>query len=108
MNASSTLMRCLADVSINLQPKCFARSLPSVDVDDTHQLANLWLAPGGDKGKLTVFANLTFVLEIHLVCNKNHREGLSILDTQNALMEGSDFLERVARGNAIDEQETLA
>lgn len=29
LNASSTLMRCLADVSMNLQPKCLARSRPS-------------------------------------------------------------------------------
>ena len=29
MNASSTLIRCLADVSMNLQPKCLARSRPS-------------------------------------------------------------------------------
>ena len=28
-NASSTLMRCLAEVSRNLAPKCFARSRPS-------------------------------------------------------------------------------
>ena len=28
-NASSTLIRCLADVSIKRQPKCFARSRPS-------------------------------------------------------------------------------
>jgi hypothetical protein len=29
VNASSTLIRCLADVSMNLQPKCLARSRPS-------------------------------------------------------------------------------
>ena len=29
LNASSTLIRCLAEVSMNLQPKCFARSRPS-------------------------------------------------------------------------------
>ena len=29
LNASSTLMRCFAEVSINLQPKCLARSRPS-------------------------------------------------------------------------------
>lgn len=29
LNASSTLIRCLAEVSINLQPKCLARSRPS-------------------------------------------------------------------------------
>ena len=32
VNASSTLIRCLADVSMNLQLKCFARSRPSVEV----------------------------------------------------------------------------
>lgn len=30
LNASSTLMRCLAEVSMNLQLKCFARSRPSI------------------------------------------------------------------------------
>ena len=29
LKASSTLIRCLAEVSINLHPKCFARSRPS-------------------------------------------------------------------------------
>ncbi len=29
MNASSTLIRCLAEVSMNLHPKCLARSRPS-------------------------------------------------------------------------------
>lgn len=29
VKASSTLMRCLAEVSMNLQPKCLARSRPS-------------------------------------------------------------------------------
>ena len=31
VKASSTLIRCLADVSINLQPKCLARSRPSTN-----------------------------------------------------------------------------
>lgn len=31
LNASSTLMRFFAEVSMNLQPKCFARSRPSAD-----------------------------------------------------------------------------
>lgn len=31
LKASSTLIRCLADVSINLQLKCFAKSRPSVE-----------------------------------------------------------------------------
>ena len=57
---------------------------------------------------LTVHANLAFILEIALVCNDDDRELIHILYSENLLIEGADFLERVAGSNGVNEQEALA
>jgi hypothetical protein len=58
--------------------------------------------------KRTVHANLTLELEITLVGNDNDREPVLVLDTENLLVEGSDLFKRVARGNGVNSQESLA
>ena len=44
----------------------------------------------------TVHAHLAFVLEITLVRNNDDRELIHVLHTQDLLVEGADFLERVS------------
>lgn len=52
--------------------------------------------------------NLAFVLEIALVGDEDDGEDILVLDAEDLLVEGRDFLERVARGDRVDEQETFA
>lgn len=56
----------------------------------------------------TVHANLSLIFKVALVGDDNHWERVLVLDSENTLMERGDFLERVARCNGVDEEETLA
>ena len=96
-NASSTLIRCLADVSIKRQPKCFARSRPSEGNPLSPPLK-------GRQGMRTVHSNLTFVLEVALVGHNYDGKRILVLDPQNLLMERANFFKRVSRGDRVDEQ----
>jgi len=55
-----------------------------------------------------VHAHLPLILQIALVCHNDDREGVSILDAKDLLMERADFLERVARRDGVDEEETFS
>lgn len=52
--------------------------------------------------------DLAFMLEIALVGNKDDGEKVLVLDTENLLVECGDFLERVARCDRVDKQETFS
>ena len=71
LNASSTLMRCFADVSMNRQPKCLARSLPS-----SRQISVLSVPVGmmQYERKRTMRAYLTLVFEVALVGDDDDRK----------------------------------
>jgi hypothetical protein len=102
LKASSTLIRCLAEVSMNLHPKCLARSRPSVTSRSENHCSRVVSALH------TVHANLALVLEIAFVSHNNNRERVLVLDSQDLLVENADFLERVSRRDRVDEEETLA
>lgn len=51
---------------------------------------------------------MTFILKIALVRNNDDWELIHVLYSENLLIEGADFLERVAGSNGVDEQEALA
>ena len=52
--------------------------------------------------------NLALVLKIALVGNEDDGEEVLVLDTENLLVKGRDFLKGVARCDRVDEQETFA
>lgn len=52
--------------------------------------------------------NFTLALEIALVADDDHGEVVLVLDSQDLLLECGDFLEALAGGDGVDEQETLA
>lgn len=56
----------------------------------------------------TVHADLALKLEVTFVCDDNDGERILVLHAQNLLVERADFLERVARGDRVDEQEAFA
>lgn len=58
--------------------------------------------------KHTVHAHLALKLEIALVSNDDHGEGIHIFHSQDLLVESADFLERGAGRDGVDEQEALA
>ncbi len=64
----------------------------------------------GEKRKRvhTVHANLAFILEITLVRDDDDRELIHVLHSEDLLVEGADFLERVSRGDGVNEQEALS
>ena len=56
---------------------------------------------------LTIHADLTLVFKIAFVRNDDNGERVLIFDSEDLLVEGADFLERVARCDRIDEEETF-
>lgn len=52
--------------------------------------------------------NLTLVFKIALVSNEDDGEEVLVLDAENLLVKGRDFLKRVAGCDRVDEQEPLA
>lgn len=93
VKASSTLIRCLADVSMNLQPKCFARSRPS-DKRVQHQ-SHLITRQLGHPITRTIHTDLTFILQVALVRHHNYRERILVFHSENLLVECADLLKRV-------------
>lgn len=55
-----------------------------------------------------IHANLALVFKVALVGDDDDRERILILDTENLLMEGANFLEGIARGDGIYQKEALA
>ena len=86
---------------MNLQPKCFARSRPSETQVENRQ--NIQLL-----GERTVHPNLSLVFQITLVGDNDDRERILILHSQDLLVEGADFFERVAGCDRVHKEETLA
>ena len=52
----------------------------------------------------TVHADLALKLEVAFVCDDDDGERILVLHAQNLLVERADFLERVPRGDRVDEQ----
>jgi hypothetical protein len=52
--------------------------------------------------------NLTLVLEITLVGDEDDGEKVLVLDTEDLLVKGRDFLKRVTGCDRVDQQEALA
>ena len=117
----STLMGCLADVSMKMHPRCFARSRPSriIDQSRAQQAGRRGYIPilrtgetrwriqhgivytGGvlqQDSLLTVHADLALVLEIALVSDEHHGEVVLVLDPKDLLMKLIDVLERFSSG----------
>ena len=103
--ALSTLTRVLADVSMNLQPKCFARSRPSVE--GQAMVSPRFRDIKGCRG-LTVHPHLPLVFQIALVGNDDNWERVLVLHTQDLLVEGANFLKRIAGGDGVDQEEPLS
>jgi hypothetical protein len=64
------------------------------------------ITTGGDRRTLSL--DLPLVLEITLVGDDEDGEVILVLDTKDLLMELGDFLEGVARGDGVDEEEAFA
>lgn len=56
----------------------------------------------------TVHADLALKLEVAFVCDDDDGERILVLHAQNLLVERADFLERVPRGDRVDEQKAFA
>jgi hypothetical protein len=112
INASSTLTRCLADVSIHWALNRFARSRPSV-----HQPA---LFDDDRKGARTMRLDLTLILQITLVGNNNNGEEILVLHLfesafflkseyheqthpEDLLMERPNLLKRTTRRDRVNQ-----
>jgi hypothetical protein len=78
---------------MNLQPKCLARSRPSKGTHGTLVTICIFEI---EKCARTIHANLALVLKIAFVRDDNDGEGVLILNTEYLLVEGANFLERVA------------
>jgi len=98
LKASSTLMRCFADVSMNLHPKCLARSRPSI----VRRFVSM-IQTNIRKDKPTVHANLPLVFQVTLVCDNDDRERVLVLYPKDLLMKSADFLKRVAGCDGVYE-----
>lgn len=57
---------------------------------------------------LTVHANLALVSEIALGGDDDNRNRVLIFQAKNLLVEGTKFLERVARGDGINQKKAIA
>lgn len=98
----STLIRDLADVSRKVQLNDCARASPSVEIELDAVLYS------AESRYLTLPRDFALALQIALVANNDHREVVLVLDAQDLLLEGCDFLKALTRGDGVDEQETLA
>lgn len=86
--ASSTLILDLADVSMNWQPNCLARSWPSVIGKQCVCKPILKWEPEEDgKRRLTMLTDLALCFKIALVGHHDDREGVAVFDSQNLLVE---------------------
>jgi hypothetical protein len=61
-------------------------------------------------GQVTTFvhSDLSFIFQIALVGDNNDRESILILDSKNLLVEGRDFLKRVAGSDGIHQKEAFS
>jgi hypothetical protein len=92
---SSDLANNVVKGLLNIQTR-LGGSLDELAAERTSQ--SLSLLPG----------DLTLALEIALVADDNHGEVVLVLDSQNLLLEGGDFLEALAGCDGVDEEETLS
>ena len=56
----------------------------------------------------TVHSHLPLVLQVALVGYNDDWERVLVLHAEDLLMEGADFLKRVARSDGVDQEEALA
>jgi len=62
-----------------------------------------------DEGMIrTVHADLPLEFEVAFVCDDDDGKRVLVLHAQNLLVERADFLERVPRGDRVDEQKPFA
>lgn len=54
-----------------------------------------------------IHANLSLILKITLVSHDNDRERILVLHAENLLMESANFLERIAGGDGVNEEESF-
>ena len=99
-------MRDLADVSMNLQPKFRARVWPSEN--GAGQQGACGRRGVGERAAHTLCGDLPLAVEIALVADDNHGEVVLVLDPQDLLLECHDFLEALAVGYRVNEQEALS
>lgn len=52
--------------------------------------------------------HLSIALQITLVADQHHREGIAVLDTSDLLVECIDFFKGQTRGDGVDQNEALA
>lgn len=96
------MKRDLADVSMNVQLKDLARASPSID-------GVLVCKNNSACSKTrTMCENLTLAFQIALVANKDHGAVVLVLDAQDLLLEGGNFLKALTGGDGVDKQEAFA
>jgi len=97
--ALSTLMRDLAEVSMNLQPNCRATASPSAQ--QTHLLVSTGhterelLTQGMVESGRTLLRDLPVGVQIAFVADDDDGEVILVLDAQYLLLKGHDLLERL-------------
>lgn len=55
-----------------------------------------------------IHSNLSLILQIALVSHDDDRERILVLHTKNLLMESTNFLERIAGGDRVNQEEAFA
>ena len=94
-------MRDLADVSMKRQPKSRASFLPSVAGVSTAAVPRAQRAH-------TFCRHLALAFQIALVSDDDDGKVVLVLDPEYLLLECADFLKRLSRGDAVDEQKAFA
>jgi hypothetical protein len=95
------------------QPKCFARSRPSVEscISQNSRASTAdgkCVSPDRHTRARTIHAHLALVLEIAFVGNDDDGERVLVLYSEDLLVERRDFFKRVAGGDRIDEEEAFS
>jgi len=56
----------------------------------------------------TIHSNLPLIFQVAFVSRDNDGEGILVLDAENLLVKCGDFLERIARGDRVHQEEALS
>lgn len=108
LKASSTFMRCFAEVSMNRHPKCFASSRPSVQRLPSAKQDKVPPALPSRTSALTMTSYLSLIFQIALVCHDDNGKVVFVFDPQDLLMKSENLVEAVSRGDAIHQQKSLS
>jgi hypothetical protein len=74
---------------MNLHPKCFAKSRPSVACNSI----SIYKVTSEDCNSPTIHSDLSLILEVAFVCYYDDGEGVLVLHSEDLLVECADLLE---------------